>query len=147
MNAVEIRRLTPSDSDAAIKILKGAIGASPYPIGPNWSDQQIRDACEGLGWVLLSLGQAQALVIARDTSSAWEIEFVATDPHAQRQGFARRILSHIQSEKPSDRELWLEVHERNLPARQLYESFGFRRVGERPRYYSDGGAAILYNYG
>lgn len=147
MNVVEIRRLTPSDADAAIKVLKGAIAASRVPIGPNWSDEQIREACHGLGWVLVSHGQTQALVIARDTSQAWEVEFIATHPHAQRQGLARKVLSHIQNEKPSDRELWLEVHELNLPARQLYESFGFRQVGKRPRYYSDGGAAILYSYG
>ncbi len=30
---------------------------------------------------------------------------------------------------------FLEVRESNLPAQQLYESFGFAAVGRRPRYY------------
>jgi ribosomal-protein-alanine acetyltransferase len=35
------------------------------------------------------------------------------------------------------REMTLEVRLSNLPARRLYEKFGFRPVGIRPRYYSD----------
>jgi ribosomal-protein-alanine N-acetyltransferase len=35
------------------------------------------------------------------------------------------------------REATLEVRLSNLPARKLYEAFGFRPVGLRPRYYSD----------
>ena len=31
----------------------------------------------------------------------------------------------------------------NLPARRLYEKFGFRPVGIRPRYYSDNGEDAL----
>jgi len=35
------------------------------------------------------------------------------------------------------REATLEVRLSNLPARRLYENYGFRPVGLRPRYYSD----------
>ena len=35
------------------------------------------------------------------------------------------------------REATLEVRLSNLPARKLYEKYGFRPVGLRPRYYSD----------
>ncbi len=35
------------------------------------------------------------------------------------------------------REATLEVRLSNLPARRLYEKYGFRPVGIRPRYYSD----------
>lgn len=35
------------------------------------------------------------------------------------------------------REATLEVRLSNLPARRLYEKFGFRPVGVRPRYYTD----------
>ena len=31
--------------------------------------------------------------------------------------------------------LWLEVRASNLRAQQVYEAHGFRRVGERKRYY------------
>ena len=41
------------------------------------------------------------------------------------------------------REATLEVRLSNLPARRLYEKYGFRPVGIRPRYYSDNGEDAL----
>ena len=41
------------------------------------------------------------------------------------------------------REATLEVRLSNVPARRLYEKFGFRPVGVRPRYYSDNGEDAL----
>jgi ribosomal-protein-alanine N-acetyltransferase len=41
------------------------------------------------------------------------------------------------------REATLEVRLSNLPARRLYEKYGFRPVGLRPRYYSDDGEDAL----
>jgi ribosomal-protein-alanine N-acetyltransferase len=40
-------------------------------------------------------------------------------------------------------EATLEVRLSNLPARRLYEKFGFRPVGLRPRYYTDNGEDAL----
>ncbi len=40
-------------------------------------------------------------------------------------------------------EATLEVRLSNLPARRLYEKFGFRPVGLRPHYYSDNGEDAL----
>jgi ribosomal-protein-alanine N-acetyltransferase len=40
-------------------------------------------------------------------------------------------------------EATLEVRLSNLPARRLYEKFGFRPVGIRPRYYTDNGEDAL----
>jgi ribosomal-protein-alanine N-acetyltransferase len=33
--------------------------------------------------------------------------------------------------------------DRNLAAKRLYESNGYREVGRRPRYYADGADAVL----
>jgi ribosomal-protein-alanine N-acetyltransferase len=58
-------------------------------------------------------------------------------PGFQRQGWARIMLDGlaIWSRSVSTQWLWLEVRVSNLRALQLYERFGFRRVGERKRYY------------
>ncbi|HVJ65080.1 MAG TPA: GNAT family N-acetyltransferase [Bdellovibrionota bacterium] len=41
------------------------------------------------------------------------------------------------------RKVFLEFHENNTPAQRLYERMGFEKISERPRYYRDGGKAIL----
>lgn len=58
-------------------------------------------------------------------------------PAFQRQGWARMLLDAlaIWSRAQGAHWLWLEVRASNGPARALYEHYGFRRVGERPRYY------------
>ena len=63
----------------------------------------------------------------------------AIDPAWRRQRIGERLLLEcmVVAIARSAREMTLEVRLSNLPARRLYEKFGFRPVGVRPRYYSD----------
>lgn len=147
MSADEIRALTPQDASAVEKILSAVHLSSTVPIGPRWSSQQVAEECRGLGWGLFDAnGRMNSFVLLRDVVNAWEISFLATQPDAQGGGKMRKLLTYLLTVLPPDRALWLEVHERNNAARQLYRTMGFEEVGQRPKYYSDGGAAILYNY-
>jgi ribosomal-protein-alanine N-acetyltransferase len=63
----------------------------------------------------------------------------AIHPAWRRQRIGERLLLSfldIALERGA-REATLEVRLSNLPARRLYEKYGFRPVGLRPRYYSD----------
>lgn len=63
----------------------------------------------------------------------------AVHPGWRRQGIGERLLLAF-LDLAVDRhahEATLEVRLSNLPARRLYEKFGFRPVGLRPHYYSD----------
>ncbi len=63
----------------------------------------------------------------------------AVDPAWRRRGLGELLLLallDLATEKGA-REATLEVRLSNLPARRLYEKYGFRPVGLRPRYYSD----------
>jgi len=64
---------------------------------------------------------------------------LAVDPAHRRQGIARRLLTEgLAQARTLGAELaWLEVRPSNAPAPALYESFGFKEVGRRPRYYDD----------
>jgi ribosomal-protein-alanine N-acetyltransferase len=66
-------------------------------------------------------------------------------PAYRRRGIAGQLLSHL-IELAADlgaTVVTLEVRISNLAARQLYERFGFRPVGVRPRYYTDNGEDAL----
>ena len=69
----------------------------------------------------------------------------AVHPTWRRQRIGERLLLAF-LDLAADRgahEATLEVRLSNLPARRLYEKYGFRPVGLRPRYYSDNGEDAL----
>jgi ribosomal-protein-alanine N-acetyltransferase len=63
----------------------------------------------------------------------------AIQPDHRRQGLGERLLLALLDVAIERRasDATLEVRLSNLPARRLYEKFGFRPVGIRPRYYTD----------
>jgi ribosomal-protein-alanine N-acetyltransferase len=69
----------------------------------------------------------------------------AVDPRWRRRGIGERLLMVLLdlSVVRQAREATLEVRLSNVPARRLYEKFGFRPVGIRPRYYSNNGEDAL----
>ena len=64
---------------------------------------------------------------------------VAVDPAWRRQKIGARLMLALLDVAVARgaREATLEVRLSNLAARRMYEAFGFRPVGLRPRYYSD----------
>lgn len=82
------------------------------------------------GWIVD--GQAQILK-------------VGVDPAMRRRGIARELLAHVAADA---RDLGasrcsLEVRAGNVGAQELYAALGFRSLGVRPRYYSDGEDAVI----
>lgn len=70
---------------------------------------------------------------------------VAVDPAMRRRGIARELLAHVAADA---RDLGasrcsLEVRAGNVGAQELYAALGFRSLGVRPRYYSDGEDAVI----
>ncbi len=66
-------------------------------------------------------------------------------PQWRRHGVGGRLLlemTHLARDLGA-RVMTLEVRLSNAPARSLYQQFGFRPVGVRPRYYSDNGEDAL----
>lgn len=90
--------------------------------------------------------QLVGFVLFRDLPEAWEISLVASHPQFRRQGYMEKLFGYLIDAKGQDKDLWLEVHEENVPAQKLYEKTGFKEVRRRPRYYKDGATAILYSH-
>ena len=69
----------------------------------------------------------------------------AVHPAYRRRRIGERLLMTLldAAEERHAREATLEVRLSNVAARRLYEKYGFRPVGLRPRYYSDNGEDAL----
>jgi ribosomal protein S18 acetylase RimI-like enzyme len=72
-----------------------------------------------------------------------EATFLASHPEFTRSGHMAALLQWLIASQNATSELWLEVHEGNMKARNLYRKLGFNEVGRRPSYYADQSAAIL----
>lgn len=142
-----IRKLTVDDAAQVFVVLELARDAAKVPIGPKWTYAQLEAECRESGLVAERGGELLAFILWRDTGAAYEISFLATAPDAQGQGLMTTLIEHLKRERPSERPIWLEVHASNSGARALYEKAGFTVSGERRKYYSDGGSAILYTFG
>ena len=77
--------------------------------------------------------------------TVWHVMDIAVDPDRLRRGIASALLSRLLEMDPHG-EFTLEVRESNTGAVALYERFGFRSAGVRPRYYQDNGenAVIMW---
>ena len=62
---------------------------------------------------------------------------ITVEPTWQRQGWGRIMLDALAlwSRAQGAQWLWLEVRTSNTRAQQVYQHYGFRRVGERRNYY------------
>ena len=75
--------------------------------------------------------------IGRVAADEGEILNVAVQPEWRRRGIARRLVEALLAALAAAgaRQVYLEVRESNVAARQLYAAFGFGEVGRRARYY------------
>jgi ribosomal-protein-alanine N-acetyltransferase len=85
------------------------------------------------------------LVCAR-YADVWHVMNVAVDPSLRRRGIAAALLERLFELAGQEQPYTLEVRPTNAPAIALYERFGFRHSGTRPRYYQDTGedAVIMW---
>jgi [ribosomal protein S18]-alanine N-acetyltransferase len=76
----------------------------------------------------------------------WHLMNIAVDPPARRRGVATALLTEMLARGGTEQQYTLEVRTSNAPAIVLYERFGFRSAGTRPRYYQDTGedAVIMW---
>jgi ribosomal-protein-alanine N-acetyltransferase len=73
------------------------------------------------------------------------LQKIAICHEMRRRGLASRLLEAAirSSAQGLTRKATLEVRGSNMPALKLYEKFGFRVMGVRPRYYDDTGEDAL----
>ena len=71
--------------------------------------------------------------------AAYHLMNLAVDVGHRREGYGRGLIDAMIERAGEDANITLEVRVSNAPAIALYESYGFRGVGTRPRYYSDTG--------
>jgi ribosomal-protein-alanine N-acetyltransferase len=86
-------------------------------------------------------GELAGFVLSRIGADQSEILSLAVAAIVRRRGLAGKLMDvHLRRLAGYGvNTVFLEVDERNLPARRLYAGVGFREVGRRPNYYAEAG--------
>ena len=82
-------------------------------------------------------------VVCARYADIWHVMNIAVDPRLLRRGIAAALLEHLIAQAGPEESYTLEVRPSNAAAIALYERFGFRPAGTRPRYYHDTGEDAL----
>lgn len=137
--AVTIRRLVYSDLPAVLSIERVAF---PTP----WSLAMfVLELSKPSGICLAASGPrglAGYLICSR-YADAWHLMNVAVHPERRREGIGSLLLESLLREIGPGGRVTLEVRTSNAGAIAMYQRFGFKAAGQRPRYYQDNGEDAL----
>jgi [ribosomal protein S18]-alanine N-acetyltransferase len=93
----------------------------------------------GICLAAVEANQILGYVICARYDEAFHVMDIAVDPDHRRAGVASVLLDSVVARAGEDANYTLEVRVSNAGAIALYERYGFRGVGTRPRYYADNG--------
>lgn len=116
---------------------------------PPWPDEAYRNELQTNRLASYVVARLDGLVVG--FAGLWlmvdeaHVTTFAVDPAWRRRRIGERLLVALLdiAMARGAREATLEVRLSNVAARRLYEKYGFRPVGLRPRYYSDNGEDAL----
>ena len=141
--AVEIRRLTYADLPQVVAIERRAF-TSPWSLA-----MFVLELSKPSGVCLAATTTEQELVgylVCSRYDTVWHVMNVAVDPDRRRRGIGTALIGALLERVGPEAQVTLEVRRSNAGAQVLYERFGFRKAGVRPRYYADNGedAVIMW---
>jgi ribosomal-protein-alanine N-acetyltransferase len=137
--AVAVRRLAYSDLPGVISIERRSF---PTP----WSLAMfVLELSKPSGICLAaSVGDRLAgYVICSRYDQVWHLMNIAVSPEQRGTGVAGQLMRRLIEESQGTLPFTLEVRVSNKRAIGMYERFGFRSAGVRPRYYHDNGEDAL----
>jgi [ribosomal protein S18]-alanine N-acetyltransferase len=138
--ALKIRRLSYSDLPQVVAIERRSF---PTP----WSLAMfVLELSKPSGVCLAAVrdGELAGYLVCSRYDTVWHVMNVSVDPDFRRRGIATALMEALLERiDGADAQITLEVRPTNQGAIALYERFGFRAAGRRPRYYQDNGEDAL----
>ena len=132
---MEIRRSRPDDAPAIAAIEESVFG-DPFGLKDIFSY-----ICSDTGMCFTALDESGVVgyIVGRKIPPEGEIYRIAVREDKRRRGIGYRLLSYgLKTESGAGVEtVFLEVRSKNLPARALYKSYGFKEVSVRRNYYQN----------
>jgi ribosomal-protein-alanine N-acetyltransferase len=134
--AWKVRAFRPADTSAISEILRNSSQAAQWPFE---SYASLANSPGGILLVCEAKTQVIGFVAARQAADQAEILNIAVHSDFRRKGVASALLLTALDafRRSAIAHVFLELRESNLPARTLYERYGFIRTGHRKSYYAN----------
>ena len=132
---MDIRRAIPDDATAIAEMEQNIFGDP-------WDKKDIFSyVCSEMGMCFTALADGQVIgyIIGRKIPPEGEIYRIAVREDKRQRGVGYRLLSYaLKTELGHGVEtVFLEVREKNTPARALYKAYGFKEISIRKNYYQN----------
>ncbi len=139
-----VRTANPTDF-APIHALAAKVPASS---GFNWPQALLAEELKVAGTLVSEKeGAVRSFLCFRSLPDYFEITVLATDPEFGRLGLQSELIKYLQElAAEQQKRILLEVHQANAHAQRLYTKQGFSEIHQRPKYYSDGGSALVLEW-
>jgi [ribosomal protein S18]-alanine N-acetyltransferase len=138
----QIRRLTYADLPQVVAIERRAF-TSPWSLA-----MFVLELSKPSGVCLAATSEEELVgyLVCSRYDTVWHVMNIAVDPDRRRRGIGTALIAALLEQVGPDAQVTLEVRSSNGGAQRLYERFGFRSAGVRPRYYADNGedAVIMW---
>jgi ribosomal-protein-alanine N-acetyltransferase len=138
-NEIEVRRLVYGDLPSVLAIERRSF---PTP----WSLAMFVLELSKPSGICLAAVDGERLagyLVCSRYADVWHLMNVAVAPEQRRGGIATTLIEQLLDTAGMEARYTLEVRTSNGPAIAMYERFGFRPAGTRPRYYHDNGEDAL----
>jgi len=140
----QVRAARPDDVQDVARLEVECLGVDA------WSEGLVREGIRGALPTLTYLvadeeGEVVGHAVASMAGDIAELQRIAVDQRSRRAGIATALLAGVVEKAgrtEADR-LLLEVRADNRGALAFYAAQGFVEIDRRPRYYADGGTAIV----
>jgi ribosomal-protein-alanine N-acetyltransferase len=132
---MRVRLAQPSDIAGILAIEQSV------PLAAHWSREKYEEifaqAALRRMFVAENESSIDGFIVVRTLGEEWEIENIAVESAATRQGLGSQLLHALLSQAGNQKvaTIWLEVRESNHAARRLYEKFLFQERSRRLNYY------------
>jgi ribosomal-protein-alanine N-acetyltransferase len=144
-NMLLFRTLLSEEAEPTFQIYKRIIELNSQPIGGNWEFHQFKEEVHQqkvLG-AFNNLNEILGfLVFSQLQAGEYDILLLGVSPDYLRQKIMTRLFTHF-IDHYSAKKCYVEVHEKNLAALNLYLSLNFNKVGVRKNFYGQGESAYL----
>lgn len=130
-NHIKFSQLTEREIPALLQIEQ----EQDFP----WSEQLLRE-CLQANYRCYGITQQQEIIgfaILMLVSDQAELLNIAIRKASQGKGLGKQLLKYSLAQVIAEgvKQIFLEVRVTNFPAQQLYQQFGFQKVGRRENYY------------